>query len=348
MDTKHIISALSKEFAKKYPVTWNRVTKKRYLLPKDREADYYGQEKMSVLFLANFIGRYTYEYHPADPANNAGWGLSCLALQCDRPTLYLEWELGEKLVRTEIPADFSSDDIHWRWPAVRIALPHGLITIEREGKLRNVMYVDIGHTKELEELWPPQECTNEMLRVFNRSASIRFGEKPNSAITATRFCLLICAALDYSDLALPERLAATVYGGCQIIEHLDLEKISCLWNTEETFLPLDQQDDHLKLQVDRLVINLLLYLSQMPLEYQTTAIRKPRMDGKRLVAGLYPARFVGDLQLRSKTEPRKANEPSGGQLPGHWRSGHWKRQVHGPGRALRKLIWLQPYKTLGQ
>ena len=26
----------------------------------------------------------------------------------------------------------------------------------------------------------------------------------------------------------------------------------------------------------------------------------------------------------------------------HWRRGHWRNQVHGPGRSLRKLIWLMP------
>ena len=33
---------------------------------------------------------------------------------------------------------------------------------------------------------------------------------------------------------------------------------------------------------------------------------------------------------------------TGGHMPRHWRRGHWRQQVHGEGRALRKLIWIRP------
>jgi hypothetical protein len=47
---------------------------------------------------------------------------------------YLERELGELLVRTEIPADFSADDIRWRWPEMRIVLPKGIDQRRERGK----------------------------------------------------------------------------------------------------------------------------------------------------------------------------------------------------------------------
>ena len=31
-----------------------------------------------------------------------------------------------------------------------------------------------------------------------------------------------------------------------------------------------------------------------------------------------------------------------GHVASHWRRGHWRNQVHGPGRSLRKLIWVMP------
>jgi hypothetical protein len=29
----------------------------------------------------------------------------------------------------------------------------------------------------------------------------------------------------------------------------------------------------------------------------------------------------------------------------HWRCGHWRRQAFGPGRSLRKLIWVMPVRV---
>jgi hypothetical protein len=78
-------------------------------------------------------------------------------------------------------------------------------------------------------------------------------------------------------------------------------------------------------------------------EHEPKELRKPKVEGKRFISGLYPARFVGDLQLRSKPRPREEAEPTGRHLPGHWR-----RQAHGPGWAKHKLIWILPYRTTGE
>ena len=110
-----------------------------------------------------------------DTVNNAGFAL-IKSFQYDCPTFYLERELGELLLRTEIPVDFSSDDMRWRWPSMRIFLPKGLICVEREGKQRNMMYVDVGYTEGSEEIWPPQDCTDEIVRVFNRTTAVKFSD----------------------------------------------------------------------------------------------------------------------------------------------------------------------------
>ena len=101
-------------------------------------------------------------------------------------------------------------------------------------------------------------------------------------------------------------------------------------------------------RLDQIVLNILLYLSHAPVEYESKELRKPKRDGKRMIPGLYAARFIGDLQIRSKPIPREPTDPTGRHLPGHWRSGHWKRQAHGVGRSQRKLIWILPYKTMGE
>lgn len=47
--------------------------------------------------------------------------------------------------------------------------------------------------------------------------------------------------------------------------------------------------------------------------------------------------------LRQALPPQAGSPAHGhGSVCTHWRRGHWRRQVHGEGRALRKLIWLMP------
>ena len=41
------------------------------------------------------------------------------------------------------------------------------------------------------------------------------------------------------------------------------------------------------------------------------------------------------------------HEPTGANCRAHWRAGHWRRQVFGEENLQRKLIWIQPYKTVG-
>jgi hypothetical protein len=64
--------------------------------------------------------------------------------------------------------------------------------------------------------------------------------------------------------------------------------------------------------------------------------------------GLVNARFVGcpavSDTVEGKTEPV---HHTGRQLPGHWVCGAWKRVVYGPKGSLRRLQWIQPYRTFG-
>jgi hypothetical protein len=66
-----------------------------------------------------------------------------MALRYDRPTLYCERELGEALQRTDLPSDLTVADLNFKWPQLRIILPLNLLTINREGQLYSVTYLDM-------------------------------------------------------------------------------------------------------------------------------------------------------------------------------------------------------------
>lgn len=42
---------------------------------------------------------------------------------------------------------------------------------------------------------------------------------------------------------------------------------------------------------------------------------------------------------RITSEP---GEPTGREMPAHWRRGHWRNQAHGPARTLRKMLFVPP------
>ena len=111
----------------------------------------------------------------------------------------------------------------------------------------------------------------------------------------------------YSGVEPKAPVPGVLYGGLQAVENLKLSQINSLWNVEGMKLPIDQEDRRLMLRVDRVVINVLLYLSHLPFQYETPELRKPRFEGKRMIPGLYPARFIGDLQMGLIPKPREGS-----------------------------------------
>jgi hypothetical protein len=331
---QHILQSLATQF----PKTWQRVAEKRYVLPKYRQEDYYNQDLLNFYLLDHIMafGRGAFE---DDAPNTAAYINECLALEYGRPTFYLERELGAAFLRTEVPGDLEADDIHWRWPQMRIVIPKGLITIERGGQPRNLIFIDVAQVDASTPTHIPDECALELETHKGwKSKAIRFRVEGE--------CLVTQSLVDCATTANP--FASVGYGGTQPIEHMKLNAIRLFSNIGGSMLPIDDLDQRLVAQIDSLLLNILLYMSEIPVEHEPKELRKPKVEGKRFISGLYPARFVGDLQLRSKPRPREEAEPTGRHLPGHWRSGHWRRQAHGPGWAKHKLIWILPYRTTGE
>jgi hypothetical protein len=113
----------------------------------------------------------------------------------------------------------------------------------------------------------------------------------------------------------------------------------------------DDVDDVFLKKIELLALNILLFLSAYPLEYEPEekhVLRKPRMEGKHQIPGLYPARFVGQSQIRPTQKAHAVAHMISQEeyhMKRHWKCGHWKRQAFGPKRADRKLIWINPYQA---
>lgn len=110
----------------------------------------------------------------------------------------------------------------------------------------------------------------------------------------------------------------------------------------------------------RLVINALAYLNAYPddreerypkhtpasrlaaLNESKTQKAAKRNRSKLEALGYHPVIFCG-----AKWQEPPVVVDAGGErkVRTHWRRGHWRNQAHGPGRTLRKLIWVMPMRV---
>jgi hypothetical protein len=334
---------------KKCPRAWAQISAKRYLLPNYRSPDYFNQgylDHLMFLFLTGYFGT-VYGTIP-DPVIRAMYMLYVSALMEGRPVYFLERELAQSLLATNLLPDFHTDDIHWRRKALRIMLPRDLIGFQREGQLkRSIMCLDICRLSAGEDLFLAEPVEAE-LSVVGNQAQINRGRTPSKVLIRPHLRddgFVIGGQLDYAwvegkEFPVGEHYATIRPNGKigQVIhvgEDFDFE----------TGAPCDDTDDELLARMQHLALNILLFMGSVPDEYDTAekAFRKGGWQGQHHTSGLFAAKWVGKSQYRPKTKGVHHATFTGRHLHHHWRAGHWKRQPHGEKSAQRKLIWIEPY-----
>lgn len=344
--TEDQFKAMGIRIAKACPLTWTAITGKRYIVPNFRQPDYYNQENLDhvmAFFLATYVAG-DYGERP-DHVIRTMYLSALMALREQRPMYFLERELGEALMRTKTPGDLDTSDIHWRRGQMRIMLPKGLITVEREGQeKRDVMFLDIGRAEKDALNSLPQEMTIEL-----RNFAMSYGRLKLSNIPVPVF--------DRDGMVVSCQLSGDLnkdpglnYGLVRPFEGLKLKDIKVGGHFDSGSV-CDETDDHLLDRIEHLAVSILLFMGSVPLEYEAQKeelIRKPKQINDRLVPGLWAAKFVGRSQYRPSQKPSYHTAVwSGRRLPKHWRAGHWKRQWYGDKRGESKLIWVEPYETFG-
>jgi hypothetical protein len=330
-----------KNLTKDFPILWKYVFSKRYILPNYRQPDYSSQEACDYLLIDSFFA-----YLMRDISLNDHVSAHCInnfvaAMNYNRPTFYLERELGEPLVRTKLPLDYYASDINWRFPAFRVYLPSNLLTITREGEPSGAMFLDIAYVPKHKQMPLPKGISEEINASFPSSGQIPMLNSNYEGMAVTTF-------LDFNS---PYGLIG--YAASTMLEQQSIRNLMEQMHDElDSPVKSDELDIDFQYKILALAINILLFLSSVPSEYEPKeleVIRKPRLEGKSIMSGLYPARFVGQSQLRPTNKPSHiASASTGKHLAAHWAAGHWKRQPYGPKLAERKLIWISPYHTGGQ
>lgn len=112
----------------------------------------------------------------------------------------------------------------------------------------------------------------------------------------------------------------------------------------------------------RLVVNALCYVTAYPDDIATVwpsrapealKIKASTGQGREVMRarsqlaalGYVPVLLCGQ-QVEEQRQRIGASASLGAGHPvTHWRRGHWRNQAHGPGRSLRKLIWVMPMRV---
>ena len=258
-------------------------------------------------------------------------------LKRGQTTLFVERELGEALKRTDLPGGFCPKDLRWRWTAFRLVLPSGLFRVQADGIQWDVFTVTLVKvpTGELLDLHP----------TLAQEAQAKFGGKPRRAAWPEDEAIMFYIQ---RRLGPEHKQSRGTLGVCKLdertlrtlAEEIEVDPASrSVWTPDMNAFATEFQ---------RFLFNVLLFLGSLPEEYEPDQVLRPGREKKgRFKPELRAARFLGKELYRPAPPPSGPHQPTGRKLPGHWRAGHWRRQTYGPQSSLRKLIWIQPYKTTG-
>jgi hypothetical protein len=337
------------------PKCWQLFFSKKYQLPAYRTSQYSPQDFINYIEWSSLIGLPYNTYR--DDIMNACFCNTAGSLYHGRPTLFLERELGVPLVNGPLPNDMMAEDFKWKWPTFKVYLPDRLIELDDKHWL---MFLDIGLLEENEGRSVPGDLAEE-LNAFakyihpNESSQIDFSHfnfyYPDRAIVVSGIMNSV-DGLQKNDL--------TTYALVKPFKKYTVAEIKAMSEHLKSAWKCDKADDSVTAKAEHLALQILLFLSAYPLEYEPKVVRPPSRKGDRQISGIYNAKFVGQSQIRPKPgEPHhiaSAAQVIGAESPGgtlsyekgsggwhvtpHWRSGHWVRQPYGPGSRQRKLIWV--------
>jgi hypothetical protein len=226
------------------------------------------------------------------------------------PTYYIAPELAEAALRTDLAPELQLADIHWPFPGIVLMLPCGCLRHPLEGD----------------------------------APFIGLCRMPDPAIPAT----IAFAPTITSVTMLPEARCCPMYHTTQNVNDLSYARSHDIFS-DGSFAEATDADREFSLSLWKLGLVLVSIMSARPDLVELGRLLK-RVKAKE--RGEPPRESWTPSIVGRVFAPALA--PSGNGLAGHhtahrphWVRGHVKSQAHGPGHSLRKIIWLQPYRTGG-
>lgn len=244
-------------------------------------------------------------------------------LHYGRQTYYLNPELGEALLRTEPPNEVPTSEIKWPFPAFRVILPRNWFPLGDY----TIDFVDIAFHPTGPSTLLPQVLTDAFLRrevqvlVAKDNIVITTSTKTSTSGRESFFINRPWADSTIADIRKNfDTTSATI--NLSDKEHRDSERLLLL------------------------TVNILMLLHSVPEETTPEAQERgeKKHNGKVIREALWKPRIIGRKSFSNERDGSESAS-TGKVQSAHWRCGHWKRQPHGPDKALRKTIWIKPYRT---
>ena len=249
-------------------------------------------------------------------------------INCSSPIYYLAPDIGEALMDTDLPPELTLTDMLWPYPALRVFLPHGLLTYGG----CPVPFLDLAKWPTAGTYTASEPLLDDLDRVYREMGYNPPNELPRITIDNPVITISWNEAYSMDKVSsLPNFMTVT----------LKAEKISSIL--------LGFKEDQVTPEAERMfniAMNIILLLGWEPEEIsKETLLRKAQTSPKGEVTrtALWSPRFIGRPVFGAA---RKSSGISNGrQTFEQVRKAHWKRQVYGPGRTERKLIRVQLYRT---
>jgi hypothetical protein len=259
--------------------------------------------------------------HPNNVSASYFCRASLRAVQFETPTFFVTRELTAAALRTELPADLVLNQVRWPISAMLFMLPRGSVRHETEGDCPFVLV---------------SNCP-EILK-FDDSRTIRLG-KPR-IVVATVMPNSSPVQLYHAHID-PDKTVVQTFEALHKPFYLGKHSIIGL-DTEDS-VTLDSARFAIRLAHFGLTLVLLLGTRPELIEYGKLikTVKPKHPDGP---SAWYGPNFVG----RTYTAQRRYDsEAIGRTTRPHWVRGHLKHQAYGLKNTLRRLVWIEPYRTGG-
>jgi hypothetical protein len=251
---------------------------------------------------------------PPVPTEITAHGIAYQVIPHRLTVFFVREDFARAVAATDLPHDFTLDDLHWPFPGMVVGFPPRFMA---EYRGRDVCYVyaancDAGDYRvpglagcptvtvpRSKVGWQWYTWRNGNLESF--VTSYFRGDRVDEAVTN----------YDYTD-----------YTGDKDAEGIEADRIA----TD---------------RVSALMLKLLVVLNTRPSLVEYGRCERPQRfkHGRLKQRQLWSPNLIG-----WRYRPAQPGEPTGAHASPrlHWRRGHVRNQPHGPGRIQRRLIWIEP------
>jgi hypothetical protein len=297
---------------KDHPDFWNRLYPRRY-----NDVGSYDSPKAVGRALIDAISAYVQSKGGVNEQAEVLW--ASLMVRYRVPTYYLSRDLAEALLKTTPVERIDWTDMKLPMPCAAFMLPRDMLL--HPGEEGYISFVAYSRTME------------------NQREPVPYP---------------VPSALELHCMKTNFNIFARVHNGCTLhwtldenYQLIDFKQVgedleAGPWHdTKLKETQLDGSDNAVLARCVNLLFNILLLMTAKSEMVECGQILKRVRFGKSGFVEYWSPHIIGrSYKIRREVQPGDGSHAS---PRGHWVSGFWREQPHGPGRTLRRTLWIEPF-----